>query len=87
MAAERRPNFDFIKMGIPVGSELEAVSDPNVKVTVKDNRKVLYNGKEYYLSALEEELQLQAERLFLLLQWDLSQTGQCCVHCVLQKQE
>ncbi len=59
MAEERRPNFDFIKMGIPVGSELEAVSDPNVKVTVKDNRKVLYNGKEYYLSALEEELQLQ----------------------------
>lgn len=59
MTAERRPNFDFIEMGIPFGSELVAVSDPNVKVTVKDNRKVLYNGKEYYLSSLEEELQLQ----------------------------
>lgn len=56
---ERRPNFDFIEMGIPFGSELVAISDPNVKVTVKDNRKVLYNGKEYYLSALEDELQLQ----------------------------
>lgn len=59
MAEERRPNFDFIEMGIPIGAELVAVSDPNVKVTVKDNRKVLYNGKEYYLSSLEEELQLQ----------------------------
>lgn len=59
MANERRPNFDFIEMGIPVGSELVAVSDPNVKVTVKNNRKVLYKGKEYYLSALEDELKLQ----------------------------
>lgn len=59
MTTERRPNFDFIEMGIPVGSELVAISDPNVKVTVKDNRKVLYNGKEYYLSALEEELKVQ----------------------------
>ena len=58
MAVERRPNFDFIEMGIPVGSELVAVSNPNIKVTVKDNRKVLYNGKEYYLSGLEDELHL-----------------------------
>ena len=59
MAVERRPNFDFIEMGIPVGSELVAVSDPTVKVIVKDNRKVIYNGQEYFLSKLEEELNLQ----------------------------
>lgn len=59
MAEERRPNFDFIEMGIQPGEELVAVSDPSIKVIVKDNRKVIYNGKEYYLSALEDELQLQ----------------------------
>ena len=59
MAAERRPNFDFIEMGIPIGAELVAVSDPTIKVTVKDERRVLYNGQEFFLSRLEDELKLQ----------------------------
>lgn len=59
MSEERRPNFDFIEMGIQPGEELVAVSDPSIKITVKDNRKVIYNGREFYLSALEDELELQ----------------------------
>ena len=45
MAEERRPNFDFIEMGIPIGAELVAVSDPNVKVTVRIIVKFFIMGK------------------------------------------
>jgi len=51
-----RPQFNFEEMGIPVGSELFYVKDPDIKISVIGPKKVLYNAKEYALSALTKEL-------------------------------
>ena len=47
----RRPNFNFLEMGIPVGSELYA---PYGDITVKtvDSRRVQYGENIMYLSAV-----------------------------------
>ena len=52
----RLKSFDFEENGIPVGSELEFVDDPNIKVKVISNRKIEYKGKETSVSALAQEL-------------------------------
>ena len=48
----KKPAINFTKCGIPLGSELEYVDDPSIKVIVKTDRKVLYNDELTSLSAV-----------------------------------
>lgn len=53
----RRPNFTFKNLDIKPGEILEYVRDTSIKVKVlDDNRLVEYEGKEYHLSNLAQQL-------------------------------
>lgn len=53
----RRPKFSFKNLGIKPGEYLEYVRDPKIKVKVlNDDRLVEYEGKEYHLSNLAQQL-------------------------------
>ena len=47
----RRPNLNFNEMGIPVGSVLRNVSNPEITVTVTGERQVTLNGEVMSLTA------------------------------------
>lgn len=47
-----RPTFSFSECGIFPGDEISFREDLSIKCTVVDDRKVLYQGVTYYLSAL-----------------------------------
>ena len=55
-AKAKKPPVNFSKCGIPVGAELIFVDDSTVKVTVYDDRKVLYNGNLTSLSAIAKDI-------------------------------
>lgn len=52
----RKGPFRFGECGIPFGSELDYVEDPNIKVKVLDDRHIQYNGETTSLSALAQRL-------------------------------
>ncbi len=52
----KKPPVNFAKCGIPVGAELVYVEDPNVRVTVVSERKVLYNNEQTSLSAIVQNI-------------------------------
>lgn len=53
----KRPKFNFIKMGIPIGSKIIFYDDKRpAEAEVISERSVLYDGKEYSLTALTKEL-------------------------------
>jgi hypothetical protein len=52
----RRPPVNFAKCGIPVGAKLEFIDDPNVVVTVVDERKVSYKDEITSLSAVSDSI-------------------------------
>ena len=53
----RRPKFTFKNLGINPGEYLEYIHDDSIKVKVlDDNRLVEYEGKEYHLSNLAQQL-------------------------------
>ena len=53
----RRPKFTFKNLGIKPGEFLEYIHDPTIKVKVlNDDRLVEYEGKEYHLSNLAQQL-------------------------------
>jgi hypothetical protein len=54
--AARRGPFNFGECGIPAGAELVYVDDPNVKVTVLDDRHIQYKGETTSLSGLAQRL-------------------------------
>ena len=54
--AARRGPFNFGECGIPAGAELVYVDDPNVKVTVLDDRHIQYQGETTSLSGLAQRL-------------------------------
>lgn len=53
---ERKSPFSFFKCGISVGAEIVLLGHPDVVATVKDDRQIEYNGKDYSLSALAQEI-------------------------------
>ena len=53
---ERKSPFSFFKCGISVGAEIVLIGHPDVVATVKDDRQIEYQGKEYSLSALAQEI-------------------------------
>lgn len=52
----RRPPVNFKKCGIPVGAKLEFIDDPNVVVTVVDERRVSYKEEITSLSAVSDRI-------------------------------
>ncbi len=52
----RRGPFRFSECKIPFGSELLFVDDPEIKVTVVDDRHIQYNGQETSLSRLAQDI-------------------------------
>ena len=62
--AKRRPNLDFLALGIDVGSELEYIGTgeegERIVATVASARKVHYDGKEMFLTNATEEVTGQA---------------------------
>lgn len=53
----RRPKFSFKNLGIKPGEYLEYIRDPKIKVKVlNDDRLVEYEGQEYHLSNLAQQL-------------------------------
>ena len=52
----RRGPFNFKACGIPFGSELIFIDDPEVKVEVLDDRHIKYNGETTSMSALAQRL-------------------------------
>lgn len=51
----RRPNQNFVEMGIPIDAQLE-FRPTGVTARVVSKNRVLYNGQEYSLTALSREL-------------------------------
>lgn len=51
----RRPNLNFVEMGIPIGAELQFHQDDKT-VEVVSEKKVKYNGGEFSLTAITTEL-------------------------------
>ncbi|WP_395166770.1 GIY-YIG nuclease family protein [Francisella salimarina] len=49
-AASKRPNMNFIEMGIPNNAELSFVDDTSIKVKVIGAKKVSYDGREMSLT-------------------------------------
>lgn len=52
----RKPNLNFIEMGLKIGDTIVYVDDPNITATIKSERKVEYNNIEYSLSRLTNDL-------------------------------
>ena len=53
----RRPKFSFKNLGIKPGEYLEYIRDPKIRVKVlNDDRLVEYEGQEYHLSNLAQQL-------------------------------
>lgn len=52
----KREPFNFAKCGIPIGAELVYKDDTTIKVTVADNRRVLYNQECLSMSALVKQI-------------------------------
>jgi hypothetical protein len=48
--------FKFSMCGLKEGDELEFIDDRNIKCYVKGEKKVTYNGNDYSLSALAQQL-------------------------------
>ena len=47
-----KPPVNFVKCGIPIGAELVYTEDPDIKVTVVEERKVQWNNEITSLSAV-----------------------------------
>lgn len=57
IARQKKEKFEFSKLGIPIGAELEYIHDRSIKVVVADEkRKVYYNDEEWSLSSLARVL-------------------------------
>ena len=54
---KKRPKFNFVEMGIPIGSKIIFYDPENpVEVEITAERRVKYNETEYKLTALTSEL-------------------------------
>ena len=51
----RRPNLNFPEMGIPIGSTLVLLSNPEVTTEVVGERQVLYKGETTFLTSATKD--------------------------------
>ena len=52
----RRPSYNFLEMGIPIGSVLKFTQSPEESVEVSNERRVSFKGENISLSAVTKEL-------------------------------
>ena len=52
----RRPPLNYKDMGIPIGAKLIYIKDPAVAIIVSSEKRVIYQDREYSLTALTKEL-------------------------------
>lgn len=55
-AKKRRSNLNFYQMGLIDGDVITFVADNNIQATIVSENEVEYNGKEYSLTSLTQEL-------------------------------
>lgn len=55
-AERKNPNMDFIKMGLHVGDTLVFRDNKALTCTIANNKKVAYDGQQYSLSKLTQQL-------------------------------
>ncbi|WP_135796430.1 GIY-YIG nuclease family protein [Hydrogenovibrio crunogenus] len=65
--AKRRPNMNYVEMGIPIGSTLVYVEDDSITAEVISEKKVLFNGEEMSLT--------RATRIVLELDYSVQPAG------------
>lgn len=53
---KRKPNMDFHELGIKTGETLSFVDDDDITVEVCGPKKVMYQDKEYFLTAVTKEI-------------------------------
>ena len=53
---DRLPVVNYFEMGLEVGDVFTYELDQNITCTVKNQRKVEYEGEEYYLTGLTKKL-------------------------------
>ncbi len=54
---KKRPRFNFVEMGIPIGSKIVFYDPENpIEAEVIEEKKVRYNGNDYKLTALTSEI-------------------------------
>ena len=56
--SSRRPPMNYREMGLHTGIKLTFVKDSSVQVTISGDKKVLYNGEEFSLTAVTKRLQI-----------------------------
>lgn len=56
LRAKKRPNINFIEMGIPVGSLMYFIEDENITVTVVSEKKVRYKDENISLTRATREI-------------------------------
>lgn len=52
----RRPRLNYFELGLKPGDQLTFIPDPSVVATVADERRVMYQGESYSLTALTMKL-------------------------------
>lgn len=55
-SVSRRPALNFFEMGLRQGDELVLVSNPNIRITIASERKVIYKDETYSISSLSAKL-------------------------------
>ena len=55
---DRLPVVNYFEMGLAIGDVFTYELDQNITCTVKNQRKVEYEGEEYYLTGLTKKLSL-----------------------------
>lgn len=48
----KKPNMDFIGMGLKVGQKLVYIADKSITCTIRDSKTVWYNDEKWYLTPL-----------------------------------
>ena len=68
--SSRRPPMNYREMGLHTGIKLTFVKDSSVQVTISGDKKVLYNGEEFSLTAVTKRLLGITHALQSTAYWD-----------------
>ena len=68
--SSRRPPMNYREMGLHTGIKLTFVKDSSVQVTISGDKKVLYNGEEFSLTAVTKRLLVITHALQPTAYWE-----------------
>ena len=72
--SSRRPPMNYREMGLHTGIKLTFVKDSSVQVTISGDKKVLYNGEEFSLTAVTKRLLGITHALQPTAYWEYEET-------------